>query len=114
MELTEYNQLTNFLKERTVPAWMTSEEEQQLTRRATKYQLKGNLLYRQHKTNPLQVIKSTEKDFILFGLHNLSGHFGKDNTIHKARQRFWWYTIDKDIRQYIDSCDTCQRRGKPQ
>ena len=113
METVEYNQLTHYLKEKTVPPEMSEEEKQQLQRRSTKYQLKGDLLYRLHKTNPLRVIKDTEKDIILFGVHNLSGHFGKENTIHKARKRFWWYTIDKDIRNYVDNCDICQRRGKP-
>ena len=114
MELSEYNQITKYLKEMTIPEGYTEAEAEHLAQKSNKFQLKGNLLYRKHKQHPLQVIKTTEKDFILFGLHNLSGHFGKDNTIQKARKRFWWYTMDKDIREYVSYCDICQRRGKPQ
>ena len=44
----------------------------------------------------------------------LTGHFALKGTIQRILERYYWPTIDKDVRAYISSCDACQRRGKPQ
>ena len=42
----------------------------------------------------------------------LSGHLGKDKTIEQVKRRFYWPGMDEFIRQYVTSCDACQR-NKP-
>ena len=46
-----------------------------------------------------------------------SGHFGIARTIVKARRHFFWPTLSKDIKDWVTSCDSCQRvkalRQKP-
>ena len=41
----------------------------------------------------------------------MGGHFGRDITIGRVRQDFWWPTIWKDVVAYIKTCDICQRYG---
>jgi hypothetical protein len=42
----------------------------------------------------------------------LSGHLGKDKTTEQVKRRFYWPGMDESIRQYVTSCDACQR-NKP-
>ena len=41
----------------------------------------------------------------------IGGHFGRDITIARIRQKFWWPTNWKDVAEYVKTCDTCQRYG---
>ena len=47
----------------------------------------------------------------------LSGHFGIARTIVKARRHFFWPSLSKGIKDWVTSCDSCQRvkalRQKP-
>ena len=38
-----------------------------------------------------------------------SGHFGQKKTIDLIRRYFWWPNMNKDIAEYVKSCDICQR-----
>src|SRR5207245_2638259 len=46
--------------------------------------------------------------------HPISAHFAVKVTFDKVRGRYYWPKMYKDIRIYVESCDQCQRRGKPQ
>ena len=37
------------------------------------------------------------------------GHFGYERVHHLASQRYFWIGISIDIRDWLKSCDTCQR-----
>ena len=39
------------------------------------------------------------------------GHFGRDLTINRVREGFWWPTLWRDVTEYIKTCDICQRYG---
>lgn len=39
----------------------------------------------------------------------LAGHFGCDKTCDLIQRKYFWRTMPKDIKEYIDSCDICQR-----
>ena len=43
---------------------------------------------------------------------NTGGHLGKDKTMEQVKRRFYWPKMDEDVRQYVSSCDACQR-NKP-
>jgi hypothetical protein len=40
---------------------------------------------------------------------DISGHLGIDKTLENIMRNFYWPKMGKDIRRYIQSCDTCQR-----
>ena len=39
----------------------------------------------------------------------LAGHFGVDKTTELTGRKFYWPTMNQDVKEYIDSCDICQR-----
>ena len=40
------------------------------------------------------------------------GHLGIAKTKSRLEKHFYWPTITKNVRQYVLSCDICQRLGK--
>ena len=43
----------------------------------------------------------------------LSGHLGLARTRDKALERFYWPSVDRDIRSYCETCVQCQKRSRP-
>ena len=39
----------------------------------------------------------------------LAGHFGKNKTAERVRQRFHWPTLFRDVENFVRSCEECQR-----
>lgn len=37
-----------------------------------------------------------------------AGHLGRDKTVQKVTERFYWKTLWTDIQQYIHHCEVCQ------
>ena len=59
-------------------------------------------------------VPNEEKEGILHHCHGLEcgGHFSTDRTVAKMLQSgFFWPTMFKDTRQFIQRCDRCQRTG---
>ena len=79
-----------------------------------KYQIKDEKLYRIKNQIPHLVIKRSEYQGIMYLLHDheLSAHFGIKSTQEKAKEKYYWKGMDKDIEEYVKSCDQCQKRGK--
>ena len=38
----------------------------------------------------------------------LGAHQGFDRTYQRLKQKYWWPSIAKDVKTYIQCCDTCQ------
>ncbi len=38
-----------------------------------------------------------------------AGHSGGDLTMHLMQQTYWWPGLEKHVRQYVSTCDFCQR-----
>ncbi|XP_063813536.1 uncharacterized protein LOC135053191, partial [Pseudophryne corroboree] len=43
----------------------------------------------------------------------LAGHLGRDRTLRRLTQNFFWPGVSDDVRTYCKSCDVCQRLGRP-
>lgn len=41
----------------------------------------------------------------------LSSHYGRDSTYAKIVERFFWYSIYKDVVDYCKACGICQKQG---
>ena len=39
----------------------------------------------------------------------LAGHLGRDKTTKRLLQRFYWFSIHKDVAEYCRECDAYQR-----
>jgi hypothetical protein len=116
MDTNIYNQITEYLINHTfLPNW-TSEQRRQLRQQANHYIVQDNLLFKRNKDgNPLRVILKSDVAKLLHNMHSVpnAGHFGIKATIDKTRQRYFWPTMGIDIKNYVESCDACQRQGKP-
>ena len=38
-----------------------------------------------------------------------AGHLGRDRTAHLVQQTYWWPGLDGDVRQFVSTCDFCQK-----
>ena len=118
METIQYNNLFVYLTLNTFPPSFNSQEIAKLKRQSKFFKIKNDLLYKEPKKNPeklLRVIKMSELEAVLFMMHNdpTAGHFSTDIMFNKIRTRYYWPQMYENIRSYVQSCDACQRRGRP-
>lgn len=79
------------------------------------FMVNEEILYRRSKSNPRQlvlVLPQTMVDYVLQEAHDkpIGGHFGMKRTLDTIKARFYWRTLDTDVRHYVRSCDPCQRK----
>ena len=80
---------------------------------AVKFLLRNGVPYRRAKTGmpPKRVLGNTKDRMeVLRQLDDKSGHRGRDGTYEKARLRYYWDCLYRDIDRYIRSCEECQKR----
>ncbi len=49
------------------------------------------------------VLLGSLRDRALEGVHDLVGHQGQARTLHLARQRFFWPSMERDVKEYVRS-----------
>jgi hypothetical protein len=118
MDLMEYNAFIDYLIHHNYPTDYTTQQKQKLARQAVQYTVENGILFKKNKRNPenpLRIITLQDRDKLLYNLHSspLSGHFGIRKTIDRTMEKYYWPTMGNDIKSYIESCDVCQRMGKP-
>lgn len=76
-----------------------------------------NVLYRtckfQGKTSRQLVLPSCHRKEAFRLLHDEMGHFGRDRMLALMRDRFYWVYMNKDVAQWIASCQRCSRAKHP-
>ena len=45
-------------------------------------------------------------------LRDLGDHREHESTYLELAERFYWYSMDEDIQEYIKNCKNCQQQGK--
>jgi len=117
MDTERYNLLQTFLQNQILPDTLTSQQQKQIKQQSKHFQLKNNFLYKIDKRNDknlLRVIRRYEMEPVLYMFHNdpTAGHFSVDKMFEKIRDRYYWPQMYENIREYVKTCDACQRRGK--
>lgn len=85
-----------------------------------KLEVRDNLLYRVTKDPATKqrrfqyVLPGCLRDRALTGIHDLAGHQGQDRTLSLARQHFYWPDMEKNIRDYVRSCERCVFAKSPE
>lgn len=84
-------------------------------RKLKHFMLKDHQLYRRSKKNKsvyLLVIPKSMIRYVLEQAHDTptAGHFGVKRTLETLRSRFYWKTLDQDVKHYVRTCDKCQKR----
>ena len=96
---------------------MNKEEYNELCKNIEKekdYQIIDGILYKIKDNNKVRIIRDYEFEGLMYIMHDheIAGHFGKDATYERIKEKFYWKGMLKDIEEYVKSCDRCQRRGK--
>ena len=42
--------------------------------------------------------------------HNLSGHLGREGTLGKVVERYWWPVMYVDVKDRVKMCEQCEQR----
>lgn len=112
-----YTSIGEYLSTSQFPREMPPGERRKLVLRSKVFQLINGLLY---KMGPDQVLRrcvlEEEIQGVLREAHEGSarGHMGLDTTTRKVLLAgLWWLTLHNDAREWVMSCDTCQRAGRP-
>ena len=117
MDSITYYSLLQFLTDNSMPTHLTKEQRAALKRKSRYFIVLNDQLYKKNKENlnrPIKVVKESEVEDILYHLHSdpLAGHFSIDETYRRVKIRYYWPQMFNDVRQYVRTCDECQRRGK--
>ena len=74
-----------------------------------KYTFKDNLVYYQDK---IYIPVNPELQYKILHEHHdspLAGHLGIEKTIKNIQWDYYWPNMLKEIKEYVQSCDLCQR-----
>ena len=81
--------------------------------------LHGQLMYNNTK---LVIFSTKRQNTIIIGVHKglgydpkakaMASHCGRDSTIQKISNRFFWHNIRGDVEEFIKKCDQCQKQRK--
>ena len=118
MDLGTYYRLTKYLDDLILPAEFDKNQLRNFKIKAKNYLVRNGLLYKRNPRNPqrpLRVIKPAEVESILYSFHEdpLAGHFGFTETYRAINQRYFWPQMGNDIKEYVRTCDVCQKRQRP-
>ena len=79
----------------------------------------GDLMYKEKQRVVFEVERRTA---IIHNVHEgigdnlmtktLAAHSGRESTYQKNSERFFWYDMIEDIKEYIKICKSCQQQGK--
>eukprot|EP00253_Pinus_taeda_P016153 PITA_16153 len=111
-----YADVANYLAVGKLPRHLTPQEGKQIVQRSTRFSWIGDHLF--HTGADMQIRRCIREDEILDILkacHNgpCGGHFADRRTTHKVLQAgYYWPTIFKDVKKFVQACDSCQRAGK--
>lgn len=80
-------------------------------RNFAKLRVRDGILLREVKvddnTHQQYVIPASVYPTVLEYLHNKMGHLGRDKTLSLIRQRFYWPKMQRDVSDWINSCERC-------
>ena len=93
------------------PNTMDPEEFQKLKKRSVGFFIQDNKLMKKHSPLAQMVISNFEfQDKILKMLHEDLGHRGLEETYQRISNRFWWPSLKKKVKAWVNSCTACQLR----
>jgi hypothetical protein len=118
MDLDTYYRLVKYLDDLVLPDDLNQAQLRSFKNKSRYFIVRNGLLYKKNSRNPqrpLRVLKPSEVEPILYSFHGdpLAGHFGFGETYRAISEKYFWPQMGDDIKRYVQSCDTCQRRQRP-
>ncbi|XP_011858461.1 PREDICTED: uncharacterized protein K02A2.6-like [Vollenhovia emeryi] len=72
-----------------------------------KFELINGLIYRKYSGKPLFVIPESMINKIIHIYHDEMSHCGFEKTVQGILSHYWFHSLRKKVRNYIDNCLTC-------
>ncbi|CAJ0842689.1 8486_t:CDS:2, partial [Entrophospora sp. SA101] len=115
MEIQLYNGIKHYLTNHQPPRNIPPKLSKQIINKASNFRISNDKLYFIQNNEEQRVVRQDEVERILFGEHSdiLAGHFNVESTYQRIRSKYYWPRMYKIVKQYVKSCDSCQRWGKP-
>ena len=110
-----------FVRNRRYPEHCKNEpgKKANIRKLSKKYRLRDGILEYLWKTNWLKIVTSKEEQQEIVKLFHegaeslmskaMAGHRGRSSTLDLISRRFIWRGMADQVRQYVRTCDTCQR-----
>ncbi|GBG76168.1 hypothetical protein CBR_g21917 [Chara braunii] len=78
---------------------------------SVEFELVNGLLFLEKAGNKRLCVPNREslRSLFLGECHDATGHFGFKMTAANLLQRFWWPTMMRDAKLYVETCQVCQR-----
>ncbi|GBG73273.1 hypothetical protein CBR_g12992 [Chara braunii] len=78
---------------------------------SAEFELVNGLLFLEKEGNKRLCVPDREslRSLFLGECHDATGHFGFKKTAANLLQRFWWPTMMRDAKLYVETCQVCQR-----
>ena len=66
------------------------------------------------KNKKIRVVRKGEMEPVLYIFHNdpTAAHASIEQMMKKIRSQYYWPQMFENIREYVQTCDSCQRREK--
>lgn len=107
------NHVTNV---RPIVDMFPSPEAKSLYQQWNRIYIIGKNLFRQYVDSSdcvtfQYVVPSEQRQYILQKSHDhcTAGHLGFEKTLHRIVPKFYWYKHIDDIKQYVQTCSSCQQ-----
>ena len=113
----EFQKIRRYLETHSYPGDLTREEKSVFQHKAAPYSVIQGVLFRMGADDRLR--RCVEPEFrqrVIRSLHDgpAGGHFAAVTTVERIRAAgYWWPTMTRDARLFIQDCDPCQRTGNP-
>src|SRR6266542_6176059 len=114
MDPVQYNELTRFLRDGKLPfEKQGGKQKKKFLAMARHFVWESEELQRKTEKRKVKVLQSFQVIPLLQVLHDspTAGHAGVSKIFQVVQQRYYWPQIFEDIRNYVKTCDNCQRRG---
>ena len=110
----QYNNLLYYLTTNLFPESLTISQREQLQKQARFFEEQHNLLYKNKNNIRVRVIRTWKMEPVLYMFHNdpTAAYTSKERMMEKMKKRYYWPQMFENIKVYVESCDSCQRRGK--
>ena len=101
----------HYLETLRKPLDLNGDDWEKFFRRTKRYYLLDGRLWRHNPTGRDQLfISPSQRLAIVRAVHDDLGHKGIYSTRRTLLDRFWWPSLDQDVKWYINTCHQCQLR----
>jgi hypothetical protein len=100
-----------YLRSLRLPSGLNGKAEAQLLRSAARFFLLNDRLWRRQNDGRHQLyIPPHQRLPLVRDAHDNLGHKGFYSTRRTLLDRFWWPSLEQDVKWYVDTCHQCQLR----